>query len=58
MARQSVSKHLAILEEASLVTTVRAAGEAALPQRRPDQRHRRKMDQQVRPAPRRRICPI
>jgi DNA-binding transcriptional ArsR family regulator len=33
MARQSVSKHLAVLEAANLVTTVWQGGEAALPQR-------------------------
>ena len=46
MARQSVSKHLAVLEAADLVTTVRQRPrEAALPQRRADQRHRRPLDQ-------------
>lgn len=51
MARQSVSKHLAVLEDANLVSTVwRGPGEAALPQCRPDQRHRRPLDQPVRPC--------
>ena len=41
MARQSVSKHLAMLEAADLVVTLRQrSGEAPLPQRRPHQPHR------------------
>ena len=50
MARQSVSKHLAVLEEARLVVTVLPRpGEAALPERRSGQRDRRPVDQPVRP---------
>ncbi|MCF2434384.1 hypothetical protein LV779_03365 [Streptomyces thinghirensis] len=51
MARRSVSKHLAVLEAAHLVTAVRRGREeAALPQRRTDQRHRRTLDQPLRPG--------
>ncbi len=50
MTRQSVSKHLAILEAANLVTTIRRGPrEAPLPQRRADQRDRRTLDQSLRP---------
>jgi DNA-binding transcriptional ArsR family regulator len=49
LTRQSVSKHLAILEAANLVTTVRRGrGEAALSQRRADQRHRPPVDRPLR----------
>ena len=51
MARQSVSKHLAVLEAANLVTTVwRGQGKTALPQCRTDQCHRRPLDQPIRPC--------
>ena len=51
MARQSVSKHLAVLEAANLVTDrAPRPGEAPLPQRRAHQRDRRALDQPLRPA--------
>ena len=51
MARQSVSKHLAVLEEANLVTHgVARPREVALPQRRSDHRHLGAVDQPLRAA--------
>ena len=51
MTRQSVTKHLAVLEAAGLVATAAAGpGEAALPERRPHQRHRRPLDPPLRPG--------
>jgi len=54
MTRQAVAKHLALLEEANLVSWRRRGREkTALHQPSPDQRDRRTMDCQVRaPAPR------
>jgi DNA-binding transcriptional ArsR family regulator len=49
LTRQAISKHLAILDDANLVTTARRGpGEAALPQRRADQRHRQAVDRPLR----------
>ena len=51
MARQSVSKHLAVLESAGLVTTVRRGREKLhYLNAAPDQRDRRAVDQPLRPA--------
>ena len=53
MARQSVSKHLAVLEAANLVTTVRRGREKLhYLNAAPDQRDRRPLDQPLRPGPR------
>ena len=53
MARQSVSKHLAVLEGANLVTTEwRGREKLHHFNRRPDQGHRRALDQPVRPCTR------
>ena len=49
MARQSVSKHLAVLEAAGLVVTVREAGRLTT-STRPRQADRRSVDHAVRPA--------
>ena len=52
MARQSVSKHLAILEAAGLVATVRRGREKLhYLNAGADQRHRRALDQPLRPRP-------
>ena len=52
MTRQAVSKHLAILEDANLVATVRRGeGEAALPQSGADPRDRRTLDREIRTPP-------
>ena len=51
MARQSVSKHLAVLEAADLVVTVRRGREKLhYLNAGPDQRHRRTLDQPLRPS--------
>ena len=51
MTRQSVTKHLDVLEAAEPGHHAPAgAGEAALPERRPHQRHRRPLDPPLRPG--------
>jgi DNA-binding transcriptional ArsR family regulator len=52
MTRQAVSKHLAILEDANLVVTVKQGQrEAALPQPGADPPNRRALDRQIRTTP-------
>ena len=51
MTRQAVTKHLKVLEEASLVVTVAGPREAALPQPGADPRDRRTLDRQIRASP-------
>lgn len=52
MARQSAAQHLAVLEEANLISTVRRGREKlALPQPCPDPRHPATVDRAIRSAP-------